>query len=184
MFSSLKTCERNSEYSDFMSSYMDLTRQQCSFPGKECVLPPTALMVCSMHGHKSPRASQCFLSSRLLRLCPLSLSCNIIRQQNGIGWETGEQLWADAMSSKWPLLISNWSISGPRWSPTPWSPSSSSLSTRVSLFNLLVSGSRRRDSSRLVHRYFCQRENKKIFPWTQVNLENVISKTIVPQTSL
>ena len=55
-------------------------------------------------------------------------------------WETGEQLWADAMSSKWPLLISNWSISGPRWSPTPWSPSSSSLSTRVWLFNLLVSG--------------------------------------------
>ena len=79
-------------------------------------------------------------------------------------WETGEQLWADAMSSKWPLLISNWSISGPRWSPTPWLPSSSSLSTRVWLFNHLVSGSRRRDSSRLDHRYFCQRENKKYSP--------------------
>ena len=124
-----------------------------------CVRPRWWFVVCTDTSLREPV---------LLIILVITLVSSLLVQHHNqtTKWETGEQLWADAMSSKWPLLISDWSISGPRWSPTPWLPSSSSLSTRVWLFNHLVSGSRRRDSSRLDHRYFCQRENKKVHPPT------------------
>ena len=175
------TPHRNGEYSDFLSSYMDLTRQQCSFPGKECVLRPTALMVCSMHGHKSPRASQCFLSSRLLRLCPLSLSCTIIRQQNGRQENNyGLTRWVQSdLCSSATGRSQDQDGRPPHGRPPPppsqpesgssttWSPAREGAPAYASTTGIFVNG-----------------KTKNIPLTADVNLENVISKTIVPKTSL
>ena len=172
----------NSEYSEFLSSYMDLTREECSFPaGKECVLRPTALMVCSMHGHKSPRASQCFLSSRLLRLCPLSLSCTIIRQQNGRQENNyGLTRWVQSdLCSSATGQSQDQDGRPPHGCPPP--PPSQPESGSSTTWSPAREGAPAHASTTC---NFSTEKQKVHPPTADVNLENIFSKTIVHQTSL